>query len=134
MQGELKRKMERMIRRFLNKHTVASTGDDEHMSFAVALTVMRIQRHWRNLVATRAQRAAAAAEVAAAEAAAAEAVAQQAQQLGEQDGSPAPGAAAAAGKGVAKAPSNLRRLLSRLSSKASSTPTASAVVHWTEER
>jgi hypothetical protein len=51
LQGELKRKLDRMIKRFLAKHQVV---EEERMSFTVALTVMRIQRHWRAVTARRA--------------------------------------------------------------------------------
>jgi hypothetical protein len=55
-QGELKRKLDRMMRRFLTKH--GGGGADEMMSFSVACTVVRIQRHWRELVARRKEEAA----------------------------------------------------------------------------
>ncbi|PRW21007.1 voltage-gated ion channel superfamily [Chlorella sorokiniana] len=50
-EGELKRKLDRMIRRFLTRHTPAQQS--EHMNFQVAITVMRIQRHWRAVAARR---------------------------------------------------------------------------------
>ncbi|GAB4819675.1 hypothetical protein N2152v2_006721 [Parachlorella kessleri] len=56
-QGELKSKLDRMIRRFLNKHG-AEVPENDMMSFSVACTVVRIQRHWRGLVAKRKEEAA----------------------------------------------------------------------------
>ncbi|PSC71712.1 voltage-gated ion channel superfamily isoform A [Micractinium conductrix] len=57
-EGELKRRMDRMARRFLNRHTPKSARGEadafaEHMNFQVALTVMRIQRKWRETAARR---------------------------------------------------------------------------------
>lgn len=51
-EGELKRRLDRMIRRFLNRHA-PKNGEKEHMNMQVAITVMRIQRHWRATVARR---------------------------------------------------------------------------------
>ncbi|KAL4420689.1 hypothetical protein ABPG75_010345 [Micractinium tetrahymenae] len=51
-EGELKRRLDRMIRRFLNRHA-PKNGEVEHMNVQVAITVMRIQRHWRATVARR---------------------------------------------------------------------------------
>lgn len=50
-EGELKRKLDRMVRRFLNRH--APKQQEEMMSFQVAITVMRIQRKWRQIAARR---------------------------------------------------------------------------------
>ena len=51
LQGELKSKLDRMIRRFLNKHG-AEVPENDMMSFSVACTVVRIQRHWRGCSAS----------------------------------------------------------------------------------
>lgn len=50
-EGELKRRMDRMVRRFLTRH--APKQEQELMNFQMAVTVLRIQRKWRQIAARR---------------------------------------------------------------------------------